>query len=55
MSHAIPHNQQLGVEAKIKALINSDLKEICRGENLAVSGVKAALQSRIIDRECCTA
>ncbi|KAL1302504.1 hypothetical protein AAFC00_002893 [Neodothiora populina] len=37
-----------GVEAKIQSLINNDLKEICRGENLAVSGVKAQLQTRIL-------
>ncbi|KAF2490469.1 hypothetical protein BU16DRAFT_470680 [Lophium mytilinum] len=38
------------LSAHIKSLINADLKEICRGENLAVSGVKAGLQSRIIQR-----
>ncbi|KAJ9643065.1 E3 SUMO-protein ligase pli1 [Coniosporium tulheliwenetii] len=36
------------VEAKTKQIINADLKEICRKEGLAVSGVKASLQSRII-------
>ena len=36
---------------QVKTLINSDLKEICRTEALPVSGVKAALQRRILDRE----
>lgn len=36
-------------ERKIKSLINNDLKEICRHENLQVSGVKAALQKRITE------
>ncbi|OCK84814.1 hypothetical protein K432DRAFT_413769 [Lepidopterella palustris CBS 459.81] len=40
--------QAHALQARIKTLINSDLKEICRGENLQVSGVKAALQNRII-------
>lgn len=43
---------RLTIEAKIKSLINTDLKEICRGENLAVSGVKAQLQTRILARTC---
>jgi E3 SUMO-protein ligase PIAS1 len=38
------------LSSRIKTLINADLKEICRGENLAVSGVKAGLQARIIQR-----
>ncbi|KAK4992045.1 E3 SUMO-protein ligase pli1 [Elasticomyces elasticus] len=37
------------LKRRIKLLINSDLKTICRAEGLAVSGVKAALQSRICD------
>jgi len=36
------------LEAQVKRLVNNDLKEICRGENLAVSGVKAVLQQRIL-------
>lgn len=36
--------------AKVKTLLNAELKDICRGESLQVSGVKAALQKRIIDR-----
>ncbi len=35
---------------KVKFLINADLKEICRRERLAVSGIKAVLQKRVIDR-----
>jgi len=46
------HQTRLSVEGKIKVLINNDLKEICRGEGLAVSGVKAQLQSRILERKC---
>lgn len=40
-------DQAISLQNRIKTLINSDLKEICRGENLQVSGVKAALQNRI--------
>lgn len=40
--------QAQAIQAKIKTLLNSDLKEICRGEGLQVSGVKNALQNRII-------
>ncbi|GAB7357256.1 hypothetical protein MBLNU459_g8231t3 [Dothideomycetes sp. NU459] len=47
-------HSKLAVEARIKTLINNDLKEICRGENLAVSGVKAQLQNRILQRTCNT-
>ena len=36
--------------ATVKTLLNAELKDICRGESLQVSGVKAALQKRIIDR-----
>ncbi|KAF2811455.1 zf-MIZ-domain-containing protein [Mytilinidion resinicola] len=43
-------DQVISLSARIKSLINADLKEICRGENLAVSGVKAGLQARIIQR-----
>ncbi|KAF2151134.1 hypothetical protein K461DRAFT_227878 [Myriangium duriaei CBS 260.36] len=32
---------------RLKGLLNQDLKEICRQENLQVSGVKAQLQGRI--------
>ncbi|KAK5162385.1 hypothetical protein LTR04_003898 [Oleoguttula sp. CCFEE 6159] len=46
--HAL-QSQVAAVERAIKNLINNDLKEICRRENLAVSGVKATLQSRIIE------
>ena len=38
------------VDRRIKSLINNDLKEICRQEGLQVSGVKAALQKRISER-----
>lgn len=32
-------------------LTNQELRNICRAEGLAVSGVKANLQGRLIDRE----
>ncbi|KAI9661596.1 MAG: SUMO ligase siz1 [Bathelium mastoideum] len=35
---------------QIKRLVNSNLKEICRSEGLPVSGVKATLQNRILER-----
>jgi hypothetical protein len=38
-----------GVIALIKTLTNAQLKDILRTEGLAVSGVKASLQLRIID------
>lgn len=40
----IPH-----LVARIKTLTNPQLKELLRNEGLAVSGVKASLQLRIID------
>lgn len=44
--------QQKGsVEARVKTLVNSDLKEICKAYNYAVSGTKAVLQKRCIDSE----
>ncbi|MCJ1276899.1 SUMO ligase siz1 [Puttea exsequens] len=39
------------VSVKVKTLINSQLKQILKKEGLLVSGAKATLQSRIIDRE----
>ncbi|EME43250.1 hypothetical protein DOTSEDRAFT_45227 [Dothistroma septosporum NZE10] len=42
--------QQKGsVETRIKLLINSDLKEICKAYNYQVSGTKAVLQKRCIE------
>ncbi|ODH13656.1 hypothetical protein ACO22_07046 [Paracoccidioides brasiliensis] len=38
------------VIAIVKSLLNSQLKDILRSENLPVSGVKVVLQDRIIDR-----
>lgn len=38
--------------AKVKMLINLQLKDVLRREKLPVSGAKAALQDRVIDREC---
>ena len=39
------------VIAKVKILINAQLKSVLKKESLAVSGVKAAMQERIISRE----
>ena len=39
------------VSSRVKGLINNQLKQILRKEGLPVSGPKAALQTRIIDRE----
>ncbi|PNS18623.1 hypothetical protein CAC42_5162 [Sphaceloma murrayae] len=36
--------------ARLKTLTNQELKDICRAETLAVSGVKANLQGRIIEQ-----
>ena len=38
--------------AKVKTLVNNQLKQILRKEGLPVSGAKATLQTRIIDRKC---
>ncbi|KAL1626656.1 E3 SUMO-protein ligase pli1 [Diplodia seriata] len=43
--------QANSLHPRLKNLINNDLKEICRSEELPVSGVKAVLQERIIKRE----
>ena len=37
--------------AKVKTLINTQLKSVLKKEGLAVSGVKAAMQERIINRK----
>lgn len=50
-AHSLQQSK-LAIEGRVKTLINNDLKEICRGENLAVSGVKAQLQARILSRMC---
>lgn len=39
------------LSALIKSMLNSQLKTILRHEHLAVSGVKNALQYRILGRE----
>lgn len=39
------------VKAKVKILINAQLKSVLKKEGLAVSGVKAAMQERIINRK----
>ena len=44
-----PHSVQV-VVAKAKTLINAQLKQILRTENLPVSGAKAVMQERIINR-----
>ena len=37
--------------ARVKTLVNNQLKQILKKEGLPVSGAKATLQTRIIDRE----
>lgn len=40
------------MEARIKSLLNADLKEICKAYGAAVSGTKVVLQKRCIQGEC---
>lgn len=42
-------SQGHAIETRIKTLVNNELREICRGEGLLVSGIKSQLQKRIID------
>lgn len=44
--------QKHSVEARIKGLLNADLKEICKAYGAAVSGTKVVLQKRCIQGEC---
>lgn len=46
----IDHQTLQVVAARAKTLIGTQLKDICRKENLPVSGVKGTLQQRILDR-----
>lgn len=39
------------VSAKVKTLMNNQLKTILKKESLPVSGAKAAMQSRVINSE----
>ena len=41
------------VSAKVKTLMNNQLKTILKKESLPVSGAKAAMQSRIINSALC--
>lgn len=50
MASAGPANPDT-VAIKVKTLMANQLKQILKKEGLAVSGVKAALQTRIIDRK----
>ena len=50
MTSVEPLNAE-AVAAKVKTLINNQLKMILKKESLPVSGAKAALQGRVIDRE----
>lgn len=50
MASAGPANPDQ-VAIKVKTLINNQLKQILKKEGLPVSGAKAALQSRITERE----
>lgn len=44
--------QRPNVEARIKVLINDDLKKICKAYSQPVSGTKIVLQKRCIAGEC---
>lgn len=46
--------QKPNVEARIKVLINDDLKRICKAYGVAVSGTKVVLQKRCITGEWTT-
>ena len=50
MATAGPANTEQ-VATRVKSLINNQLKQILKKEGLPVSGAKALLQTRIIDRE----
>ena len=50
MTSVEPLNAE-AVAAKVKTLINNQLKMILKKESLPVSGAKASLQGRVIDRE----
>lgn len=39
------------MKSRVRSILVAELKEVCRGENLAVSGAKLALQNRIIARK----
>nr|POE65077.1 hypothetical protein CFP56_34745 [Quercus suber] len=41
--------QRSSVEARIKTLVNPDLKEICKAYGYQVSGTKAVLQKRCLE------
>lgn len=43
--------QKPNVEARIKVLINDDLKRICKAYGVAVSGTKVVLQKRCLTGE----
>ena len=53
MASAGPFDAQT-VAAKVKTLINAQLKTILKREGLPVSGVKATMQGRIIARRSLT-
>ena len=50
MASAAPLNPDI-VSAKVKTLMNNQLKTILKKESLPVSGAKAAMQTRIINSE----
>lgn len=44
-------SQKQSVEARIKILVNQDLREICKHYNKPVSGTKVVLQARCQESE----
>lgn len=49
MTPTVPESDIQSVISLVKSLLNSQLKQILREEGLHVSGVKSALQERVID------
>lgn len=45
--------RSLEVEARIKTLVNNDLKQICKAYGQGVSGAKIILHQRCISSELC--
>jgi len=43
--------QYAALEKQTKLLLNADLKDICKREGLPISGIKAALQNRVLSRK----
>ena len=51
MTSSLQH-MAAGITKRSKTLINNDLKKICKEEGTSQTGNKAALQARVVGREC---